>query len=1033
MSGLSTGIGLISGLDHQALVKQLMAIEARPRDRLMERIAGIQAQKTAYLDISARISALLGHVQSLTSATTFRATSAASSNDNVLTASSAAGTRPGAYQFTVRALATTHQFVTRGFTDRTAPLFAGTLTLESAQARIDRTTSLDALNGYAGVRRGSFRIINEANGQEAVINVTDALTLGDVVTKINAAGIGVQAAIRADGLTIQSIAGGTGGVRVQEIDGGNTAADLGFGPGYTYSATGQLAGTNLMYLSGATPLSALNDGLGLRTAAAGGDFLITVDGQSPISVNLSENLTPDTRLERLNHGQGVRLGQVRMTSKNGAVVTVDLSAAETIGDVQTMLQGAFGDDRIVVTLNGSRLVVQDNFELGENDTEYDFVIEDVENHGHAADDLGISGRATEVRIRGRDILHVDTVADVLAAINAAQNNRDGEGNPIVQAALGPGGHGIVLTNLVGGNLTLAAGTSEFALADIGLNEGTYTDAQIAGARIIGGATGVLLKTLNGGRGFELGTVQITANGTTASLDLTTAETLADVIDLINADTTLGVTAAFDRTGTRIELYNTNGGETAIEVADLSGDFAQTTGLAAADGSTGRLRSDNLQRQYINEGTQLSTLNNGRGVALGTLKITNSVGQMVWINLETHGAETLQDVIDAINDEMVGHDIGVRARINDTGDGLLIEDTTTGDGLLKIEDDSGTAARDLNIRGESATGSLDGTFEYHLSVGPSDTLETLARRISDETTLARATVLNDGTGVAPFRLSITSQVTGSQGELIIDELVEPGGASFGVTTLTRAQDARVLFGGNTGAGVLLTSSSNTFTNVVDGLDLTVSSVSDEPVTVTVGEDIDAVVELLGKLVTDYNAALSRIGEVSDYDEETETRGILQGESALRTVESRLYRMFTRAVTGTGSPFFKLREIGIVADTGGQFRFDEETFRAAWESDREGVISLFSADEKGVAHLMKADLEAITNADGLIDARNDALDGRIDLLQGRVDNLNEQLGRKEARLLRQFQAMETALAQLQSQQSALFDLAASLATTSTQTSG
>ena len=43
--------------------------------------------------------------------------------------------------------------------------------------------------------------------------------------------------------------------------------------------------------------------------------------------------------------------------------------------------------------------------------------------------------------------------------------------------------------------------------------------------------------------------------------------------------------------------------------------------------------------------------------------------------------------------------------------------------------------------------------------------------------------------------------------------------------------RVLFGGNTGAGVLLTSSSNTFTNVVDGLDLTVSSLSDEPVTVT----------------------------------------------------------------------------------------------------------------------------------------------------------------------------------------------------------
>ena len=39
MGTITSGVGLVSGLDYQSLIDQLMAIEARPRDQLLTRVA----------------------------------------------------------------------------------------------------------------------------------------------------------------------------------------------------------------------------------------------------------------------------------------------------------------------------------------------------------------------------------------------------------------------------------------------------------------------------------------------------------------------------------------------------------------------------------------------------------------------------------------------------------------------------------------------------------------------------------------------------------------------------------------------------------------------------------------------------------------------------------------------------------------------------------------------------------------------------------------------------------------------------------
>ena len=1027
MSGITTGVGLISGIDYQSIIDQMMSIEARPRDQLMTRMSTIDAQRTAYLDISARITALLARVQLLTQPNSFRAATAKSSLPDVLSATATSSARPGTYTFVVRALAATHQAVTRGFSDASAPLSTGTLTIESAEARVNSATSLNELNGHIGVRRGSIKLTN-STGQDTVVNLSDALTVSDVLDKINAAGAGVRASVRGDGFALTDTAGGTGILRVQEVDGGHTAADLGFGTGHTTGTGGELAGTSVVYLSGNSPISALNDGLGVRRSEAGGDFSIDTGGQS-IDVDLSDVLRHDTRLERLNHGQAVRLGRVRITSRDRMTTEVDLSGARTVGDVTQAIQSAFGDTRLSVVVNGSHLMINDNTDtskLADGQTS-DFIIEDVT--GHAAHDLGIDGRASDGRVSGRDILHMDTLADVTNAINYAVGNLGDDKQPLVTAALSADGGGITLRTQEG-PFTLKApsgdGATSKTLADLGLQAGTYYDmgggAQAVGARIVGSLNTVMLKSLNGGAGFAGAALNIQANGKTASLDVSGAKTLADVIALIDGATDatgakLGVEAAYDATGTRLQINNT----TADSPITISGDFAESIGLAQT-GST--LKSANLQRQYVNEGTRLDALNAGRGISRGSFKITNSKGIYAAVDLTSTSITNLQDVINAINQT----NIGVTAGINETGDGLLLTDTAGGTAAMKVEEQGGTVAHDLNLLQTARDNRIDGAFEFKLDVGGSDTLQSLADRISAETTLARATVMNDGTNMAPYRLSISALTSGTAGELIIDD----SSTDLGVTTLARAQDARVYFGGNSTNGVLLTSSSNTFTNVVDGLTFTANGIDERAVSITVDRDTESIGTALKGLADDYNTVVDRISQATAYDSEKQVLGILQGEGTINSIQQRLYRMFTGAVQSGGS-FTRLSQLGLGSAPGGKLSFDEDKFKAAYAANPDAVERFFSDPTNGAAVQIKKQIDAITDTGGLIENRTGALSDTKTLLQTRVDQLNEQLDRKRARLLAQFQAMEQALSQLQSQQQALSGFASSLSTATSSTTG
>ncbi|MDX2200869.1 MAG: flagellar filament capping protein FliD [Phycisphaerae bacterium] len=1000
MGTLSSGVGLVSGLDYQSIVNQLIAIDARPRDLIVQRMGRIDAQRTAYLDISARIKAVLSNVAALRKPSTFRAASVTSSAENVLTATAGSNPVPGSYRFVVQSLASTHQSVSTGFTSRTAPLGGASFTIESAAARVNRPTRLDELNGFAGVPRGRITL-EDRTGRTATVDLSGSLTLNEVVDAINAADVGIDASLADDGLRLTDTTTGTGALRIRDEAGGAIVAALGFDAANQATTANALNGRSLLTLSNRTPLSALRDGLGVRSGRTGADFVVNVDNVE-FAVDLSGILKPDTRIARLNQGAGAQLGVVRITTRNEVATEVDLSGAQTISEVQQRLQTVPGL-RVTVADNG--LVVTDETVVDEDEeASAGLVIEDVSGFG--ARDLGIAGTsdAETAKITGRQIITNDTVGDVLAAINHAVGNEEQH----VLAEIAPDGRRLQLTAAQGGVIALSADRPN-ALADIGFAEGRSTDRVFTGQRILGGANSVLLSTLNGGRGVSGTTLAIGAGATNFNVDIAGAETLGNVIDRIRA----AATAA----GANIEI-GTNANGTALELRSLAPDAALTVGGDAAAGlglsGTGALiRGANLQKRYVNENSLLADLNNGRGVSLGRMKIINSQGQSATLDLVSERPENLQDVIDAVAE--LG--IGVRAQINANGDGLEIIDEAGGAGTLRISDENGTAGRDLNILGtaSSVAGApprIDGSFEFRIQLGANGSLNDLAREIG-ETTIANAGILNDGSPFAPYRLSIASRTSGLAGALLIES-----DAASGVTfsTLTQARDARVVVGSDAATGLVLTSGSNTIENAVGGLTLELQSASDDPVTLDVDQNYETAITAMKALIDGLNGAVDQIKTVSSFNSETEARGSLLGESAPREAQRRLLNLFTRSIPNATGTIRRMSDLGFKLESGTKITLDETKFKEAYDANPEAVTAFFTAED-ATGQYFDEQIKQITDPDGLIDRRTDTLESSKTSMQSRVDQINERLDRKRARLLRQFQNMEQTLSLLQGQQASL----------------
>ena len=403
MGTISTGVGLISGLPIQDIVTQLIAIEARPRTLLEERLVDIQAQRTAYLDVNARLLAVKNALARFSSQESFRTFRAASSDPTVFTSSANADASPGSFGLLVKALVSNHQLVSQGFSDpNTSRLGSGTVTIEVGEGRINRPTALDFLNGEDGVRRGFIRI-TDGSGESADVDLRTASTIRDVIDAVNEAeGIQVRAMVSGDALKLMDESEGAGPLLVSDLEGGHAAEDLGIAG---EAIDGVLVGRDLLQVADSMRLTSLNDGTGVGRARGLNDLRILI-GEGPaleFEINLdavilgnSEEPELGTRLAQLNRGAGVELGIIRVTDRAGNSAEIDLRVVDrgedglglnrtTVQDVVDRINEVLETEGVNVrvdnlTGNSSFLTLTDSTDLDTipEEDQSKLIIEDVE-------------------------------------------------------------------------------------------------------------------------------------------------------------------------------------------------------------------------------------------------------------------------------------------------------------------------------------------------------------------------------------------------------------------------------------------------------------------------------------------------------------------------------------------------------------------------------------------------------------------------------------------------------------------------------
>ncbi|UYV13311.1 MAG: flagellar filament capping protein FliD [Phycisphaera sp.] len=949
MGGITSGIGLASGLDTASIIQQLLSLEARPKLLAQQRLSNIKVQQTAYLDINSRLQNLRSMVSSLRTQPVFDAKSATSSDESILTATASAGAAAGSYTFLVDRLVSTEQWLTRGFSSADdVPVGADAFTFEGAEARLDRDTALADLNGGNGITRGKIRISDGTDTAE--VDLSKAATVNEVLDAINAADIGVTAKVRDGGFVLVAASGDGSDITLENAGSEEVIESLGLATGAAVLSD-EVVGSSVYALTEATPLSVLNDGNGVFANTIIGqtaDFTITVNGDD-YKVRLGELYDPDA-------GEG--------------------------------------------------------------------------------EDPLLEGKAA-------------TVGDALDRINDALSDTD------VVARLNAEGNGFELFDSVGTNTIALAETTGLvgsALEDLGFTEGS-TIGTVQGGQVLAGMNSTLLSGLKGSaENLGDGLLQIQArDGTFINITINDLDTdfnglLEQLQDQIDPSK---ITVELDEMGTGLRFTDVSGGtgNLSISGSGTADDTAVALGIKTEAGGVASnvFTGDRIQRQYVGLNTLVADLNGGKGIGTGTFRVidANAKSHEVEINGDVR---TVADLLRAIDSAIEGDDITVR--INDNGDGFVLEDTSGGAGKLIIEDVSGSVASALNIEGEAASAAenfIVGSYETTIEFDPDDSLRDVMTKINEAGVGVTASILNEGVGANPFRLSLTARDSGVAGRTLIDT----GGFDLGLTQLQEGQDAKAFFGSSDPAkAVLVTSSSNTITDVFEGLTLNLQSASDEAVTINVASDRSELETKIEDFVTAFNETLDRIDFQSRFDEETEARGPLLGDSTLIGLKNALVRTVLGGPQNVSGRFSNLSQVGLTLGDGARLELDKDKLREAIEQDPQAVEDLLIAreiDQSGGKTVLDSGIEVtnplaretfsslgvfarieelsktyIDSVDGVLTARGRALDNQVQLQEDRIAFFDLKLADKRTRLEREFASLEGIISNFQAQQAALASL-------------
>ncbi|MEM0982981.1 MAG: flagellar filament capping protein FliD [Planctomycetota bacterium] len=963
--GTISSSGLISGLDTQNLIDQLIQAASGPSRLAQNRLIGLQTEQAALLDITSSLSALRSTAGAFRVNSSFAAKSASSTNTDVLTATASSFAQETTSTFIVDRLVTTRQQLSRGFADRdSSPLGATSFTFESEKARLERDVSLSLFNDGEGFTRGSIDITDD-DGDTATIDLSRAATVQDILDAVNEASIDTVASV-SDGRIVFSNVD-----RISNTGSREVVESLGFTPdvnGDVIAAVDTLESATVFGLSSITSLGELNDGLGILlddTIDVGGatspDFIVTVDDGGTtreIEVNLGSIYEDD------DDGAPVEQ-EGPVTDIAGVIARFEAAAAEVDGVGVDVTLSANIETGALEFSTGGGVTITSIASAGASQAAEGLGIDGVSSAGSLSGDRILAGLSTRlaknlnggngiagsgfITFTDRDgtssfvtgLSSLTTLEEVISSINS-QLETAGNG---ITVGLNDAGTGLLVTdNTSGAGEIVVAGTAGFNTAEslgiettgAGVGNATFRGSSLQ-LQYIGEST--LLSELNNDSGVSTGSFEIRNGlGETATINITEDDTtIQDVIDRINsAFSGNTVTASINANGDGILLTDSTGGNVALRVSDTSGSPAADLRIEgeAADPDT-----------------------------------SNTIDGTFEVTVEFDASDTLDDVVDKIN---------------------LDENSPVGVSVI----DDGSSARPFRLSFISNEAGRDGRYVFDTN-GFDLELSTL-----DEGEDARVFFGSNSTESAVLLTSSSNTLDGVFQGVSIDLRA----TSDEPVTLTVSQNTSEVEDD-------IADFVSAFNNVLDRIERQTRFV----------EETNERGPLLGKstIISLRNTLFDAVngnpqGFTTGFDRLPEV-GITVGEGGRLSFDRDQFREALEENPEAVEDLFTRRTID---PDGGVLDFSTDDV----EITVDDPTARTQFTELGIIPFLEEELSRyVDTVDGILTREGETLDSRVTLQQDRIVRLQGNLDRERERLERQFIALERSLADIQGQQSALASLA------------
>ncbi|MES2959469.1 MAG: flagellar filament capping protein FliD [Pseudomonadota bacterium] len=320
----------------------------------------------------------------------------------------------------------------------------------------------------------------------------------------------------------------------------------------------------------------------------------------------------------------------------------------------------------------------------------------------------------------------------------------------------------------------------------------------------------------------------------------------------------------------------------------------------------------------------------------------------------------------------------------TGAGVITDASNMGAGTVTIT--RGTTAVPITI----ADGSSLASVRDQINAAKAG----VTAAIIQDTTGPRLVLSGVDTGAAN---AVSIAVTGASGQLTA--LSYPAG----MTQDRPAADAVLKIN-----GLQISSPKNTLSGVVDGLNLTLSKVTTSAVQVTVGNDTASLKKGISDFVSAFNDISKYLSAQTKYDEATKVAGALQGDRSAVGLQNRL-RSVLQQTSPASEAYDRLGDLGLELQRDGTIKLDNAKLDAAMADPAE-VARAFSTLQTGFGQRFKALADSVLGTDGLMSTRTSGLRDSIARNDKDQQRLEDRVARVQARLLKQYSALDTSLNQL-----------------------